>query len=329
MKKLYDIEEISKLIESGEKLLLAGDRKLLTKLPKGNWVAGTIPYFVAVSGGMFNNKQIYADVLPDYIENIEIKVYDIESIKNIHKDAPEHGFSVIIIPSNSKMHSEFSLQSVNYEKFGYKPLIGWLSGIELNNSNNEKPAVISGNDCIIREEGAIVMHVVLPKDKYADVGIINIFEQGNGEILTFAEDGFSVKDVIINGKKQNFADYINSAKYDLKLPLVADYHGAMINTSYRAIDEKNKLIHFYAPVFKGIEYKQAKPIENYSEDFLRQLLELEKTSRIIFSFNCILNYLYGNLEGKKFGNVFFPCTFGEIAYQLLNQTLVYLKIEDL
>ena len=47
-----------------------------------------------------------------------------------------------------------------------------------------------------------------------------------------------------------------------------------------------------------------------------------------FSCNCILNYLYGELEGKKIDNISGPITFGEIGYQLLNQTLTFLYIED-
>ena len=51
-------------------------------------------------------------------------------------------------------------------------------------------------------------------------------------------------------------------------------------------------------------------------------------SALFFSCNCILNYLYSELEGKKTGGITGPITFGEIAYQLLNQTMVYLTIED-
>ena len=46
----------------------------------------------------------------------------------------------------------------------------------------------------------------------------------------------------------------------------------------------------------------------------------------VFSCNCILNYLYGELEGKKTPPYTGPVTFGEVAYQLLNQTLVYCEI---
>jgi hypothetical protein len=51
--------------------------------------------------------------------------------------------------------------------------------------------------------------------------------------------------------------------------------------------------------------------------------------QIIFSCNCILNYLYSGLKGKKTAGITGPATFGEIAYQLLNQTMVYLRIIDL
>ncbi len=39
----------------------------------------------------------------------------------------------------------------------------------------------------------------------------------------------------------------------------------------------------------------------------------------------MLNYVYGKLEGRHTGKLTGPITFGEIAYQLLNQTLVYLE----
>ena len=42
----------------------------------------------------------------------------------------------------------------------------------------------------------------------------------------------------------------------------------------------------------------------------------------------MLNYLYAELEGKKTGSIVGPITFGEIAYVLLNQTLVHLLIEQ-
>ncbi len=46
-----------------------------------------------------------------------------------------------------------------------------------------------------------------------------------------------------------------------------------------------------------------------------------------FACNCVLNFLYGKLEGAQAG-LPGPFTFGEIAYQLLNQTMVYCDVID-
>ncbi len=48
----------------------------------------------------------------------------------------------------------------------------------------------------------------------------------------------------------------------------------------------------------------------------------------VLSCNCILNYQYGELEGRKIPPFTGPVTFGEVAYQLLNQTLVYVEITE-
>lgn len=94
------------------------------------------------------------------------------------------------------------------------------------------------------------------------------------------------------------------------------------------IDPKRKLVHLYAPVFSGIRYKLARPISNYVDSFTNQLpKELDK--QVIFSCNCVLNYFYSELEGRQTSHILGPITFGEIAYQLINQTMVYLTITDL
>ena len=42
----------------------------------------------------------------------------------------------------------------------------------------------------------------------------------------------------------------------------------------------------------------------------------------------MLNYVYGELENKHTGSLTGPMTFGEIAFQLLNQTLVYVTLGE-
>jgi hypothetical protein len=71
-------------------------------------------------------------------------------------------------------------------------------------------------------------------------------------------------------------------------------------------------------------YKIAAPVGDYIMAFEKALMNLGD-KKILFSCNCILNYIYAELEGKKTGNATGPITFGEIAYQLLNQTFVYIE----
>jgi len=127
-------------------------------------------------------------------------------------------------------------------------------------------------------------------------------------------------------KPGNLAAYINAAGIDVKLPLVADYNGAMINVSIRSVDDMKMSVDFFAPVFAGILYRFANPVEDYIQSFGQQLAGM-KDAPVTLSCNCILNYLYAELEGKQTGRITGPITFGEIAYMLLNQTLVYLAIE--
>jgi hypothetical protein len=109
------------------------------------------------------------------------------------------------------------------------------------------------------------------------------------------------------------------------LPLVAAYNAVNINVSIKEFI--NDWVAFYAPVFSGVDYQFANPIADYVTGLDKAIAsqELPDTS---FSFNCILNFLYADLENKKTAELTGPFTFGEIAYQLLNQTLVYLSIEN-
>ncbi|MCK5268852.1 MAG: hypothetical protein KAR07_11800 [Spirochaetes bacterium] len=124
--------------------------------------------------------------------------------------------------------------------------------------------------------------------------------------------------------KENFSEYLLRNKIDTKFPLVSNYNGTMVNVSFQSVDEKEKLVNLYAPVFQGVKYKLAKPVADYVKEFEDKTISANVNP--IFSCNCILNYLYSELEGKKTGNYQGPITFGEIAYQLLNQTMTYLEI---
>jgi hypothetical protein len=326
MKKvMFTVNEVITLINEGKKLLIAADEKLLRQLPKGDWIGGSIPYFMSEKGGETSRDKLFVNELPNFTSKIEIKEYTDKNINQIYKDGPVDGFTVLIIPSSSPAHLAFALNAPNYEGFATIPLIGWISGVMLDDLGKETPKIILGNTLKISDSSAVAMHITLPKERYAELMIVNIFEQSDGDVISFLDDGFSVADAYVNGKRVNFAEYVIKNKIDTRLPLVADYFGVLINISFQNIDNIGKKVDLYAPVFKGIQYKLAAPVNDYVKSFTSQIKDLE-TDSIVFSCNCILNYLYSNLEGKKTADVTGPITFGEIAYQLLNQTMTYLKI---
>ena len=320
--------QVKEQIAAGKKLLLAGDENLLKQLPAGDWIGGTIPYFMTEQGGLATRDKIYVTELPTVVSNLSIQVYDEAALPCVYSDAAKYSFSIIIIPAASPTHLSFALNAPNYQDFAVRPLIGWISGVHLNDLNKVTPKVFSGRNPTPLENAAVVMHVALPQNQVAEIGILNIFEQSDGDTITFPNDGFSAREVFINGVKTDFADYIAAKKLDTRFPLVADYYGAMVNVSFQSVDAEKHQVLLYAPVFAGLRYKHAKPIENYVQQFTSQM-PTDLGNQLTFSCNCILNYLYSELEGKQTGDFTGPITFGEVAYQLLNQTMVYLTLIDL
>ncbi len=326
---LYDKDAVVTMITAGKSLLLAGDEKSLRDLPLGSWIAGTIPYFMGEKGGVFTQDHIYVTELPDYMLKNAVKIYDEHNIEQIYNDAPQHGFSVIIIPASSPTHFTFALKAPGFPGFATRPLIGWIAGTALHEQGHFAK-VFDGARGQALTNGAVVWHVELPANKLAEIDIVNIFEQGDGDTIIFSEDGFSATTALINGQTENFADYLSGNNIDTRLPLVANLQGAMINTSFQGVDKTRKQVNFYAPVFAGFRYKIAKPVGDYGEHFFTEVPEVPEGvgNKIFFACNCILNYLYADLEGREMTHFTGPVTFGEIAYQLLNQTMAYLTIED-
>jgi len=324
---LHEPSAVADLIRSGRRLLLAADQKLLTSLPQGSWLGGTIPYFIGDQGGVRTRELIHVTELPPYVDNTQLRYYEGKALSSVYEDAKPYGFSFIMIPGMSKTHTSFALEAPRYSSFAGRPLIGWITGVDVNDIGKGRPAVVDGRTGKAYEDGAVVMHAALPRGKVAEIDIFNMFRQGTGPAMEFLEDGFSAREVVIGGQRTGLADYVKRHSVDTHLPLVADYAGAMINTSFQSIEEKTGVVSFYAPVFKGMQYRLAADPGDYVENFTSKMPHATG-NEVAFSCNCILNYLYAGLEGRRTGAITGPVTFGEIAYQLLNQTLVYLTISD-
>ena len=325
---LHTTDEVNSRIAHGRPLLLAGSEYALNRLKPGQWIAGTIPYFMDAAGGVCSVDRVFVTELPDYALATTISEYAVENLHEICRDAPENGFSLLILPFGSEAHVAYAQGAPAFEGMYLKPVAGWISGVHLSQIGKQQPKVYDGRAPRAMTDRGIVMHVALPLDKLAEVDTINVFTPGSGDAITFPESGFCATGCRINGHPESFAGYIKAICHDFRLPLTADYNGVIVNVSVQGVEPSSGRVRFYSPVFKDVTYRFAAPINDYLEEFRRSTTGRPGANRV-FACNCILNYVHARLEGHPTGTITGPITFGEIAHQLVNQTLVQLRIHDL
>ena len=171
-----------------------------------------------------------------------------------------------------------------------------------------------------------MMHVALPPGKHAEVAILNIFEKGTGPAITFPATGFSATTAQIDGRERSFADYVEDRPRHPPAPR----RRLLRREDQRELPGRRQ-VEGRGPVLRsGVRRGPLPPRPACRR--LRARLHLGAptglTERIALSCNCILNFVNSSLEGRTTGEIVGPTTFGEIAYQLLNQTMVYLTVSD-
>lgn len=325
--ELMTIEAASALIRRGVPLSLAGPEAALSQLPAGNWIAGTIPYFMTAAGGtVVTAGQVFATDL-SHLGDVRIAAYGPDELAGITRHAPEHGFSLAIIPAGGRAHAAFAADAANYPDTFLKPTVGWIAGVHLSDLGRASPKVYDGRRAACLEDGAVVAYVTLPMERMASIEIVNLFAPDPAaDVLHFDDTSFQVRECRVNGRRTGFAQYLR--EHGLEgghLPLVGDFAGAHVNVSLQDIDATQGVVNLYAPVFPGVDYRFARQVSDYAAAFRRRLQDIDPAG-LVMGCNCVLNFLYGDLEGQAIGGVAGPATFGEIAYQLLNQTMVLVRI---
>lgn len=323
--EMLTLAEATTRVQSGDFMTIAGSEELLRALPKGNWIGGTTVYFVTESGGAVVRDKLFCTSF-DAATSARPRYLALRDLDKIAEGYIDHGFSIILIPAFCEAHQTFAINGPSYPGLFDQPLAGWITGVHLDEIGKRKPLVFDGATGLAHDEGAVLLHLGLPASLSVDLDIVNIFKQGAAGDLScrFAEDGFSVTTATVNGRDVNFARYLDEMKIDTRLPLVANYAGALVNVSVQTVDLSAGKVAFYAPVVAGVEYRLASALDSYVLAFAQGATRRGEAQ---YSCNCILNYLYGELEGKKTGTFTGPVTFGEIAYILLNQTLVRLGLQ--
>lgn len=328
--KLMTVAEVKALIEDGRQLVLSGNESVLEQLPKGNWIGGTIPYFYNKDqGGGMDKEHIFVTDFSDTAVNFKVATYDQSNLNTVCTSGFENGFHFMILPALKDIHLQYALEAPTFPNLYTNPLIGLIAGADLEEFAAGKPSrTYNGSLGESYENSAVVLHVEVPENKVARLEIVNVFEPSDEVTIEVMEDGFEYDEVMINGEKQSLYDYITENNIDTSYPIVSDYSGATVNISFQRMDEENKKVILYAPLFKGRQYTLSKKFESYTDTFIpKAKAQMAQEKNMIYNCNCILNYLYGELDKNTIG-FSGPTTFGEIAYNMLNQTFTYLALDD-
>lgn len=321
---LMPVDAVADLIKAGACLSLAGRRAALDRLPAGQWIGGTSPYFMTADGGHIVSDDVLFVTDLGSIGTVAIATYDANELDRISGDAPDSGFALAVIPAGSQCHTEFAKNAATYPMAFLRPTVGWISGYDLSESDNTAWA-FDGQLATGYQDRVAVAHITLPDTVNPIIEIVNIFEADGGDVIHFEETGFAPEWCVVNGERKRFSDYVaERGREGGDLPLVGDFGGARVNASIKHVDAEAGTVELYAPVFPGVDYSFAAPVDDYAGDF-RKALAAHPLDGAIWSCNCILNFLFGKLEGVAIGGVAGPVTFGEIAYQLLNQTMVVIR----
>lgn len=322
--QILSLSDTVALIAAGHTLSIAGPEALLAQLPRGTWIGGTTVYALTEEGGARIDDRLFVTSFPEATA-ATIRHLPTEALSSLADGYAPGGASLILIPAFSSAHSAFAMDGMGYPGLFDQPLMGWVTGVPVEEIGTTAPAVFDGATGQRHADGALLMHLALPAGSTTSLDIVNIFTQSNDPATTFSfpATGFTATEVTVGTRTVNLARYINEMGLDTRLPLVANYAGALINVSIRAVDVDKGEVSFFAPVVEGAVYHLANPLPDYAAAFAAQIGEGGAGTH---SCNCILNYLYGDMAGQKTGNFIGPVTFGEIAYILLNQTLVKLAI---
>lgn len=321
---LLPIDAVANMIRAGACLSLAGRKGALDKLPAGQWIAGTSPYFMTPDGGrIVNEDEIFVTDL-SAIGAVSLASCGPRELASISGQAPEHGLALAVIPAGSACHVEFAKNAAAYPMAFMRPTVGWIAGYDLAETG-ACALVYDGRTRQAHTDRAVVAHIALADEVDPAIEIVNIFAPDGGPVIRFEETGFTPKWCTVDGELRRFAEYVaECGRGGGDLPLVGDFAGAHLNASIKTLDAENGTVELYAPVFPGVDYAFAAPVADYAAEF-RKALAARPGEGAVWSCNCILNFLFGRMEGVAIGGLAGPVTFGEIAYQLLNQTMVVVR----
>lgn len=325
LNELLTPAEANALIDRDLVMHIAGDEKALRKLHCGNWVGGTTPYMLTSQGGIVEREKVFVSELPVKPGAVAIRFIDIGHIPAITTEAPRNGFTIVIVPGMSEIHTIYSLTAANIPGIRDIPIIGWVSGVHIDDRPRVTAKVFNGQTGEVADDRIVVLQAPMPTTSEAQVSILNLVKPGTGDEFVFDAPSFSVRECLINGERDDFYAYAVRNNISLHWPLVTELNGDRLSVALKAVDAESRSVQLFAPVMQGRPYRLAEAIDDYRGKLIRATLDRKLTP--VLSYNCFHNYAYGGLKAPQEYPLPGPVVFGELAHVLMNQTLVCLSVK--
>jgi len=306
------IEKVKELLLQPHPLMIAGTKKTLEQLPAGNWIGGTIPFLVDQSGKRLPEDQLEITRIAGSVSKAIIKVYDLDNIHQIRHEGFKNGFSMMIVPAESRIHHSFAMNSSVYPAADKNILLGWVAGYQEDQEN--QAYVIFGPKKKFLTDQAVSIHYKLREGFIPKVEKQNCFVPSDGPDLKFPQSGFSTDKIEVQGKSMKIKDFLKQYDIDYRFPLIR-LEERESNVSLKKLEGDR--LHFYAPIFKNQRYRWSRLASEKKEPTITDP---------VFSCNCILNHIENSVtlcDHRIPG----PVTFGEISENLLNQTSLLFHIK--
>lgn len=315
------------MIVEGTPLVIAGSDEMLARLPRGNWIGGTTSHIMTEDGGVETRDRIQVSAMPKEARLLSIQRYGVGGMHYLPRDAPNDGFTIVIIPFSSFVHQAFVKALPSFKKQTEKMIAGWVSGAS-RATFGARPKIFFGPICHVIEDEMVAMHMTLPDSMRALINVVSLNKPKKGDAITFLNEGFTVTHAMVNGVRVCFAEYLRSNWHDNSIPIVCDYFGTHLTVDIKNYDLLSGHVEFYAPVFTKVTYHFASPIDNYQEK-MRDALKMSCRGRTIFECICVKNFEKLSMGRDTLGAFEGPVSNGEIAHFLTNQSIVRLSVEEI
>lgn len=313
------------MIRDGRVLVVAADWRILTSLPRGEWVGGVCTRFQTGRGCVRTEDAAFVMDFSNVVSSHRLGVYPDFAVESIYEEMPSNGFSFLLIPGFSTVHRVFGSQFAARRQGAVTPLVGFVAGADVGEPRMQDPFVIDGAHGVIYTDSGVALHCQLEAPMRARVEVISPFSQNAAsDSITFASAALVLRECRVNGELCNFATYVRERDIPEGLPLVGEVQGMTQNVMLlRPLGRES--VTAASPVLPSVEYRFARReemgIERYEEVARRA------TRKVVASVHGYGNYT--KMAAQEVTQRAFPGPFAlaEIAMLLMNQTTVNLIVE--